>query len=135
MSKRSSVSTGVGRRNVTVSERVLPVRAARAVVVLGDAVEEHGEEATVDQARRPLEDEGKGDGSGCRLGVEMVEAVFREARVERADVERVAEVDALVVAVGVASRGAVRRNDVGEFAFPVRELREHRVDGRVGMFK
>ena len=135
MSKRSSVSTGVGPAEGHGQRTGPPGSRHRAVLVLGDAVEEHGEEPTVDQSRRALEDEGEGDGSGRRLGVEMVEAVFRKARIESADVERMAEVDAFVVTVGVAPRRAVRRYDVGELAFPGRELREHRVDGRVGVFE
>ena len=71
--------------------------------MLGDAVEEHGEKAAVHQARRAFVDQRERDAAGRGVVVEMVEGVLGEARVVRADVERVVQVDALLLA-------AVRRS-------------------------
>ena len=63
--------------------------------MLGDAVEEHREEAAVHQPRRAFVDHGKGDAAGRGVGVEMVEGVLGKARVVRADVEGVIQVHPL----------------------------------------
>ena len=80
-------------------------------MVLHDAVEKHREKATMDQSRRAFVDQREGDCSRSDLAVEVIEAVLRKARVERADVCRVIEVDAPpAIVVGPDPRRAVRRN-------------------------
>ena len=136
MSNRSSVNTGVGRRNVTVSDRVLPDKPGDAILVLHDAVEEHAEKTAVHQPRRPFVDQREGDPAAGLLGIEVIEPVLGKARVVGADVGGMVEIDPPGV-VGISPiRGALsRRSRGGQLAFPFGELREHGVHRRVGVFQ
>ena len=110
MSKRSSVRIGRRPAERHGQRAGLARQPGGAVLVLDDAVEEHGEEAAVHQARRPFVDDRERDAARRRLGVEVVELVLGKARVERADVEGVREVDALRLgAVRADPRRGVRR--------------------------
>ena len=105
-------------------------------MMLHDAVEEHPEEPAVHHSRRPFVCDGKGDAAGGRIRCQSVELVGGKARVERADVECVLQIDA-ARAIGIIAdaRRRVGRREDGEVGLPLGEPREHVVDGRVRVFE
>ena len=104
--------------------------------MLHDTVEEHREKPAVDQSGRALVDHRETNSPRGCFAVEVIEAVFRKARVERADVCRVIEVDPPGAIVVVPDpRCAVRWNRRVQLRFPIADLRDDRVDGGVRVFE
>ena len=90
-----------------------------AVVVLDDDVEEHGEEAAVDEPGRSLEDDREAHRPRRAIAVDA-DLVGREARVEGADVARVVEVDpALRAGRGADAGRRVGRHEARELGLGV----------------
>ena len=136
MSKRNSVSSGVGRRKVTESPPRLAGHTGDAIVMLDDAVEEDRQKTAVHQSRRPFVDQREDDPATGLLGVEVIEGVLGKARVVGADVGGVAEVYATRIVVDLADSGrAVGGRRGGQLALPFAELRQHDVHRRVRVFE
>src|ERR1700727_603316 len=104
--------------------------------MLHDAVEEHREKPAVDQSGRALVDHRQTDLPRGYFAVDVIETVFRKARVEGADVCRMIEVNPPGAIVVVPDpRCAVWWNRLVQLRFPLRDLRDDRVDGGVGVLK
>ena len=104
--------------------------------MLDDAVEEHGEKPTVNQPGRAFVDQRESDSPRGGLTVETIEVVLGEARIERADVRRVIQVDPRSTGlVDPDPRRTVRRNRRAQLAFPLADLRDDRIHRGVRMFQ
>src|ERR1700733_3873740 len=104
--------------------------------MLYDTVEEHREKPAVDQSGRALVYHWETNSPRGCFAVEVIETVFRKARIERADVRRVVEVDPPGAIVVVPDpRCAIRWNRRVQLRLPIPDLRDDRVDGGVRVFE